>query len=226
MGRPLKKSFFEGLGKAGFQIGCTAWFTGQGSSESAYLVQQKSNRKYLVESDAGPGTRSEILKLVNGTPAAAGEMQVTVTPELAAAASQATFTFDTNASGNVSAVAVTGAGSGYFVDGTFNITVASDAGFVAGTEAVIAYTVDPTTQTVTGATVQTAGSGYTASLSGQAVAAGDAPAANTTLDSAKLIHANQVKTFAGVKYVWNASGGTGSGGRGGIPEATLQQTSS
>ena len=80
MGRPLNKKFFTGLGQPGFQLGCTAWFTGEGAAESGYVVRQKTNTRYVVESDAGPGTRSELLELVQGAPTAGGQVQITVSP--------------------------------------------------------------------------------------------------------------------------------------------------
>lgn len=82
MGRPLNKKFFSGLMQSGFQIGCTAHFTGEVGEEAAYIVEQVSNRKYRVESEAGPGTRSEILTMVAdpGT-LAEGTMAVLVTPD-------------------------------------------------------------------------------------------------------------------------------------------------
>ena len=214
MGRPLNKKFFgDGAGL----IAGSGWFTGEGAAEAVYIVQQKSNLKYLVESEAGPGTRSEILQLVQGAPTQAGQLQITVTPELLAAAAEATFTIDTDGAGAVSAVAITDGGSGYFAGGTFTIT---DLTLTGNDDAVITYTVDIATQSIDSATVTTPGTGYTINQSGVAVNTADIPDAGSVDQSARIINAHTVKTFEGVIFKWPAAGGTGSPDHP-LPEADL-----
>ena len=84
---------------------------------------------------------------------------------------EAQFTFDTNGSGEVTGVTIVDGGSGYVSGGNFTITVASDGGFVAGTAAVITYTVSG--GSIDAITNIGTNSGYTFSLVGQAVASSD-----------------------------------------------------
>ena len=221
MGRPLNKRFFQGgTGATGFQVGCDAWFTGEGSAESSYIISQRSNTSYLVGSDAGGATptRTEVLTLVQGEPLAGGEMQVEVTPELLAAASEATFTFDSN--GTVDVITITDGGSGYFTGGTFNITTAS--GEAGDDLAVITYTV--ANQAIVTAAVTTPGSTYN-NQTGASVNTADIPDAEAAGDeqSAKIINARTVKTFEGNTYQWPAVGGTGTPSPSGRIEADLQE---
>lgn len=219
MGRPLNKKFFGALSDAGFQVGCLA---DQGTGNAAcYIVKQKSNRKYVV-ADVATGLVTAICKTVDGAPAAPGEMQVTVQPENAAAVTPATFTVNRTAGGAITAVTLVSGGYGYWTGGTFNITVNTDAGYVAGTEAVVTYTVSG--GRIVSAAVTTPGAGYTAVANAAlAVNAADVPAtvANPPLENAKIIRNNHVVTFAGNRYVWPATGGAGAGPSG-MPEATLQ----
>ena len=317
MGRPLNKRFFQsGTGASGFQVGCDAWFTGEGAAESAYIISQRSNSRYLVGSDVGGATptRTEVLTLVQGEPLAGGQMQVEVTPELLGAGAEmqvdfgtgdlatlvtaqdetnydgapategsfvggtgflnsvdtddgetitlndgtvitvdvvagnavTEFTVDSSSStplaagatrtqvsttttagvgftltpladnevqeNPVTSVTLVDAGSGYFTGGTFNISGASDGGYVAGTEAVIAYTV--ANQVVTSVAIQSAGAGYSQSLAATTdVNTADLPdaAAAGSEQSARIINARTVKTFEGFTYMWPAEDGAGTG---------------
>lgn len=159
----------------------------------------------------GTGTcrEQQVCTLVQGEPLAAGEAQVEVTPELLAASAEMQVDFGTTG-GVVDEVSLVDAGSGYFTGGTFNITVASDGGYVAGAEAVIAYTV--ANQVVTSVAIQSGGSGYTADLVNTTdVNTADLPDAGAAGDeeSARIINARTVKTFEGNTYMWPAAGGTG-----------------
>lgn len=223
MGRPLNPRFFQsGTSKSGFQIGCEAWFTGEGAFESAYIIRQRSRSRYLVGSDAGGATptRTEVLTLVNDQPAAAGEMRVQVIPELILPASEATFTIDTDGTGAVSAGAVIDGGSGYFRGGIFSITSATLAG---NDDAVVALGVAVGAQTVIILVVIAGGTGYTINQVGVPVNTADVPdpLSSTVVDSAKIISANRVKTFANERFVWPAIGGVGSGSTAFLPQADL-----
>ena len=209
MGRPLNKRFFQsGTGGPGAEIGCDAWFTGEGAAESAYIISQKSNSKYLVGSDAGGATptRTEVLKLVQGNPIAAGQMQVEVTPELVGAATEADIEIDV-AGGVVTAVRLIApdfGGVGYFTGGTFLLatTAGGGDGFAA-----ITYTVNPVTQAMATVSVSVGGTTYTGAA-GQAVLTGDIPDAALagSEQSARIINARTVKTFEGNIYMWPAVG--------------------
>lgn len=90
------------------------------------------------------------------------------------AATPAQIDFGTTAGGVVDSVAIVDGGAGYYTGGTFNITVASDGGFVAGTEATITYTVSG--GAINSVVVTEGGSGYTADLAATTdVAAADLP---------------------------------------------------
>ena len=77
-------------------------------------------------------------------------------------ATKAQIDFGTTAGGIVNSVAIVDGGAGYTAGGSFNITVASDGGWVAGTEAVIAFTVSG--GAINGVSISAPGDGYTASL--------------------------------------------------------------
>ena len=196
MGRPLNKKFFSDPAGSGFQIACLA-DVGAGNV-TAHIVQQKSNLRYLVAETATPAN-SIVCQLVQGAPAAVGEMQVVVQPENATTVVQATFTIDTDGAGLVSAVSIVTPGYGYWVGGTFTIT---DTTLTGNDDAVVTYTV--ANGSIATANVTTAGTGYTISQTGVAVAAGDAPAtvANPPAENARIINARTVKTFEGNTYAW------------------------
>jgi len=133
------------------------------------------------------------------------EMRVEVQAENATAPVEATFTFGTDATVNnatVISIAIVTGGYGYWVDGTFELSIASDAGYAAGTQAEITYTVangSIATVQITGA-----GIGYTEDLVAAAVHTTDAPneVADPPLQYARIINARQVKTFEGNTYDW------------------------
>lgn len=189
-------------------------YTTVGSSSNA--VGAKFTATGTTAGGTGTAREQQVCKLVLGEPLAAGEMQVEVTPELNAAAAEMQIDFGTTG-GVVDEVSIVDAGSGYFTGGTFNITVASDGGYVAGTEAVIAYTV--ANQVVTSVSVQSGGSGYTADLVNTTnVNTADLPdaAAAGQEQSARIISARTVKTFEGNIYMWPSvgAGGIGAGATG------------
>ena len=160
---------------------------------------------------AGTGTASEteICKLVDATPGApvngVAQMQVVVTPENATTPVKATFTVNRTAGGAIdnTATVITSGGYGYWTDGTFNIGVATDGGYAAGTEAVVTYTV--ANGSIVTANVTTPGAGFTASADAAlVVAAADvaAFAANPLPENARIINEHTVKTFAGNTFAW------------------------
>ena len=249
MGRPLNKKFF---GNATNKILASAALAdGGGTPENCSIIEQRSNLKYLVQSESatavtavspgiqyrivslgdttdwdvagagsnpyvgqiftalatgtGTGSTAEvyICQLTDSTPNAIGEMTVLVTPENATTPVKPTFTVNRTAGGAIDAVTIVTAGYGYWVGGTFNVTVATDGGYVAGTEAVITYTV--ANGSIATANVTTLGAGYTASADAAlAVAAADVPAVTATppAENARIINARTVKTFEGNTYAW------------------------
>ena len=98
-----------------------------------------------------------------------------------ASSTKATFTFDTNGSGAVSGITVTGAGAGYTGSSfQFNITTASDATH-SGTEAIITATL--LGGKVVSAAVTLAGSGYAINQTGTSVAAADVDTPNLNFNA-------------------------------------------
>ena len=76
MGRPIsEKHFGPDAGGDGFQITGTADF-GAGAV-ACFIVRQRSNRKFEVADAAAPST-TMVCKLVDGAPAAAGEMSIAI----------------------------------------------------------------------------------------------------------------------------------------------------
>jgi len=102
---------------------------------------------------------------------------------------KAQIDFGTDAGGIVDSVAIVDGGAGYLTGGTFNISVASDSGFVAGELALITYTV--AAGAIDSVTVTNGGSGYTVSLPATTdVAAADIPQpTNTSITSVAISNA-------------------------------------
>ena len=99
---------------------------------------------------------------------------------------KAQIDFGTTAGGVVDSVAIVDGGAGYETGGTFNISVASDSGWVAGTLATITYTVAG--GAIDSVTVTDGGDGYSASLPATTdVAASDIPQpTNTSITAAAI----------------------------------------
>ena len=217
MGRPLKKKFFQsGTGATGFQVGCNAWFTGEGAAESSYIISQRSNSKYLVGSDVGGATptRTEVLKLVDGAPAAAGEMQVEVQPENAQPIATATVTI-VGGGGAMTSVVVADGGYGYWTNETA-------IALIGGPDGTIDY------QVANGSivAVQIAAAGA-ANADGTYDVAATGQLADPPLQSARIINAKTVKTFGptatqGETYLWPIVGADDGAGPSGRTEADLQ----
>lgn len=74
MGRPLNKRYFTNTSNTGEQIQVDAWVEGDNQSRTGYIVKQKGTHKYEVTTSGG----TSVCKLVDGTPAAAGEMSIPV----------------------------------------------------------------------------------------------------------------------------------------------------
>ena len=195
MGRPVNKKFFGDPGSPGYQIACQAYFTGGGTPVAAYIVSQRSNSVYVVTDDGT--TNVESLRLVEGAPAAEGEMQVVVTPvtgsQLIAAQTQADY-------------AAFGAGTGY-VDGEV-ITLSNGATVTVGTQTV--GVIDTFAVTATGPA--TAGqvltqTSSTASGVGFTLTVEAANLENSlgTPESARIINQHTVKTFEENAYSWRTS---------------------
>lgn len=102
---------------------------------------------------------------------------------------KAQIDFGTTAGGVVDSVTIVDGGAGYLTGGAFSITVASDSGWVAGTEALITYTVSG--GAIDSVTVTDGGDGYTADLAATTdVAASDIPQpTNTSITAATISNA-------------------------------------
>lgn len=203
MGRPISKKFFGNPTSPGYQIGVNAWFAGEGAAENAYILSQRSNRVYVVASVAGGATptRTGSLKLVEGAPQAAGEMQVVVTPvigqELIATQDETDFaTFE--------------GGAGYAGLDTITlsngdvITVNTVSGGVV-TEFTVT-TVNGTTspgEVLTQASTSGGGAGFTLTVGAANV--NEIPGVD---ESARIINQHTVKTFEGNIYSWPSTEGT------------------
>ena len=108
-------------------------------------------------------------------------------------ATKAQIDFGTTAGGIVNSVAIVDGGAGYTAGGSFNITVASDGGWIAGTEAVITFTVSG--GAISGVVVTDGGTGYSASLA----ATTDVVAADITAPVGGVLSNPQI-SIAGTGY--------------------------
>jgi len=190
MGRPTNNREF-GIGSG--KIACLA-DVGSGNVVS-HIVSQRSNSTYVVAETATPANTLSC-SLVQGVPAAPGEMQVTVTIENAQATAQATVTFTDNA-GAIDAITSFDGGYGYWTAGT-GVVVAGGGG-----DGTVDYTVS--NGSINSMVINAGGSGYTGSTQNIA----DAPDANPPVQSARIINARTVKTFEGDIFMWPAVGGAG-----------------
>lgn len=78
MGRPLNKKYFGSPALPGSQIVLnSAWIPGESAAiNDCYIVKQVGTGRYLVKN----GTKSGVVRLVQGVPAKAGEGQLIVKP--------------------------------------------------------------------------------------------------------------------------------------------------
>lgn len=145
----------------------------------------------------GTAAERDICKLQEATPAALGEMRVTVTPENATATVQATVDIvSAGGTGALTDVTINNAGYGYWTDGT-NVAIGGT------TDGTIDYTVDGNGSLAT-VSINSAG---TANTQATGLDIGDAPAANPPIQYARIINARQVKCFpavGGSTFAWPA----------------------
>lgn len=141
----------------------------------------------------GGGTVNEtdLCRLVDGTPAATGEMQVVVTIENAETPRQATITV-AETGGIIDSIVVLDAGYGYWADG-------GSTAIPGGTAGTASFTVDGNGSIAT-VTLLVPGTGYS---DGPQNFPG-APAGTPPLENARIINARTVKTFgpAGNVFDW------------------------
>jgi len=151
------------------------------------------------------------------------EMRVEVQAENAVTPVEATFTVNRTGAGAIDAVTIVTGGYGYWAGGTFNIGVNTDGGYVAGTEAVVTYTV--ANGSIDGATITTPGAGFTAAAD-TALAVDTADVADEATDPplqyARIINARQVKTFEGNTYDWPITAPLGTPVPNGLTQADLE----
>lgn len=206
MGRPLNKKYFGNPAQAGFQITCSAWFVGQGSpTAGVWITKQSGSNKYHVTN----GTLSGIMRLVQGAPAAAGQMQVTVQPTGTTPFLDAADEADFDGVG----------GNGTFTGGedysiADEITLSNGAVITVGavdggTGEVTEFTVTSVGNSVTAGTVLTqtsvdpaGGTGFSLTVGNDNINNVPAPA-----ESASRIKNRVVKTFEGNIYNWPTTGG-------------------
>jgi hypothetical protein len=124
---------------------------------------------------------------------------------------KAQIDFGTDAGGIVDSVAIVDGGAGYLTGGTFNISVASDSGWVAGSLAVITYTVSG--GAIDSVTVTNGGDGFTASLPATTdVAASDIPQpTNTSITAAAISNAGTGYTDGNYQLTDIQAPGNGNG---------------
>lgn len=200
MGRPLNKKFFGDPTSVGFQIRATVNF-GAGP-EAAYVVKQRSNRKYLF-TDVATEAKEMVCVLVDklDTDLLEGEASITVDPFFGVE-STAAANYDTDGSGNVTGITVTGGGNGYTND--FTVTVTD-----ANTEtADITFTV--VDGVVTAGTLDSQSGAFTINLTDVAITM-PAPSGEAGQERAKIINAHQIKTFNGNRYFWSTAAADESG---------------
>lgn len=164
----------------------------------------------------GTGTAREIViaKLQEAAATAAGQMRLEVTAENAQTPTTANIAF-TSAGGTGALTSVqvdnVSAHYGYWADGT-NVAIGGT------TDGTVDYTVDGSGKIAT-VTINTAGSANTQADS--PVALGDAAASNPPAQYARILNANQVKTFprvGGSTFAWPTTAPLG-GFRGRFSEA-------
>ena len=162
----------------------------------------------LVVSDGVIGT------LVQGAPAALGEIQVEVTAENAQTPTVAQIAF-TSAGGTGALLTVSidnpAAHYGYHASGT-------NVGIDGTTDGTVDFTV--ANGKIVSIVINTAGSGNTESESPNPLS--QSAAANPPVQSARIINARQVKTFEGNTYDWPATAPLGTAIVGGLTQADLQ----
>ena len=150
-------------------------------------------------------SESDVLTVQGGSPVIEAQIRVD------AVDLEATFTFDTDGAGTVTAITIVNGGSGYPASGggTFNLTVASDSGYTPGTQALITYTTDGA-GVIDTAVVTNAGSGYTINLSGQTVSPVDIPDPTLgEITAYSFLHLGEYVAFPSSPV--SVSGGTGAG---------------
>jgi hypothetical protein len=201
MGRPTNRKFFGDPASAGYQIAVSAWFTGGVGPVAAWIESQRSNKVYVVTN----GVLTQSLRLVQGAPLAAGQMQVVVqpqgtTPFLTAAQTQAVYD-GTPPNGSFVGGADYVGGEVITLSNGATITVATvDAG---DNDAVLTFAVTTVGSSVSAGTVLTqtsstlAGTGFTLTPGVDNINNVAAPA-----QSARIINNRVVKTFEGNIYNW------------------------
>ncbi len=150
-------------------------------------------------------SESDVLTVQGGSPVIEAQIRVDTVD------TEAQFTFNTDGAGTVTAITIVDGGTGYPVSGggTFNLTVASDSGYVAGTLALITYTTDGA-GVIDSAVVTNAGSGYTINLTGQAASVVDTPDPTLgAITAYTFLHLGEYVAFPSSPV--SVLGGTGTG---------------
>jgi hypothetical protein len=184
-------------GEKRWRDGMNPEYSNGGVSEAAKEVC-KEMLDALTNAEAAYAEMAELYQYAGGT--IQGLADLLFTEDIAARTSPGTnavitvdvpqtkaqIDFGTDAGGIVDSVSIVDGGAGYLTGGTFNISVASDSGWVAGTLATITYTVAG--GAIDSVTVTDGGDGYSASLPATTdVAASDIPQPTNTAITAAAI---------------------------------------
>lgn len=197
MGRPINPRKIGDPAKPGLQVTSTVLVDVGEGVEGGVILRQRSNNRYLVE---GVDSSTKLVcKLVNGVPAAVGEMSVAVFNSLVAPIVGQDETDYDGAGSN----GTFSGGAGYAATDTITLTGGTvvTVNDVDGGGAVTEFEVSVAGSGVaSGSTlVQTATSG---SGTGFELELGDDNEEPGAIDYARNINNRTVKTFGGVVYAW------------------------
>ena len=192
MGKPLNKKFFGDPSADGEQLSVNVWFTGEGSSETGWIVRQRGTGIYEITN----GVLTERLKLQNGAPIAGGQASMQVGP-FGTSGTTATG-FETLDEGAVAGVVITSGGNGYLSAPV--VTITGDGINAAAT----AFLLDDVVNSVI---VDTGGSGY----SSEPTTVAFGVPTGTAFEYVRTILSHGVKTYQGNVYDWDVISATKTG---------------
>lgn len=194
MGRPTNDRYFGDPDVSGSQIRATVNF--DGTKKDAYIVRQRSNRKYLFRStDEAEDETVAMLVDKAETDLLDNEAVIIVSTAGGDGGTTAVATYDTNTTtAAVENIDVTDGGSGY-ADGVFDVVVTDDG----DGEATIRFTVE--SNSVTEGVVLSDNGNFDADQTGVSITM-PAPEGFSGTENVRIINNRVVKTFSNNIYSW------------------------